>query len=53
MDRLDQHGIDSLPIADSAHLDKIRHTLRRFCETNAQSPDNVKLQDLCEKAQAQ
>jgi membrane protein len=52
MDRLDQHGIDTLPIADSTTLDKIRHTLSRFCEMNAQSPANVKLQDLCEEAQA-
>jgi membrane protein len=52
IERLDQHGIDTLPIAESSDLNKIRDTLRRFCEMNAQSPANVKLQELCAEARA-
>jgi membrane protein len=46
IERLDQQGIESIPIAESADLTKVRETLRRFHEVNANSPANLKLQDL-------
>ena len=46
MERLDQRGIDSIPIAESSDLNKVRETLRRLREMNEQSPANLKLQDL-------
>jgi membrane protein len=52
MERLDQHGTDTLPIAESSQLNTIRETLRRFREMNAQSPANIKLQELCAEARA-
>jgi membrane protein len=44
--RLDQQGTDTLPIAESGELAKLRETLKRFREMNEQSPANLKLQDL-------
>jgi membrane protein len=46
MERLDQRGIETIPIAESSALNKIRETLRRLREMNEQSPANLKLQDL-------
>lgn len=47
MERLDQRGIDTIPIAQSSHLNKFREILKRFREINEQSPANLKLQELC------
>lgn len=46
LERLDQQGIDSIPIAESIDVNKVRETLRRFREGNAQSCANLKLEDL-------
>ena len=46
MERLDQRGIEAVPIAESNDLHKIRETLRRLREMTEQSPANLKLQDL-------
>jgi membrane protein len=46
IERLDQQGIDTVPIAESINLNKVRETVRRFREMNEQSPVNLKLQDL-------
>lgn len=48
--RLDQQGLDTVPIAQSSYLDKYRETLRRFHEMNEQSPANLKLKELCSGA---
>jgi membrane protein len=50
MHRLDQGGTDTIPIAESSQLNTIRESLRQFCEMNAGSPTNVKLQELCAEA---
>jgi membrane protein len=44
--RLDQHGIDTVPIAESPNLNRLRETVRRFRDMNEQSPANFKLQEL-------
>ena len=44
--RLDEQGIDTVPIAESAKLDKLRETVRQFRDMNEQSPANLKLQEL-------
>jgi hypothetical protein len=46
MARLDQHGTDNLPIADSRELTSLRETLKQFHAMTQQSPANLKLQDL-------
>jgi membrane protein len=44
--RLDRQGIDTLPIAESKELEKLRDTIKRFEETVEKSPANLKIQDL-------
>jgi membrane protein len=46
MDRLDQKGIASIPMADLTEITKLRETVKRFSEMIEQSPANLKLQDL-------
>jgi membrane protein len=46
IERLDQQGIATLPLADSVPINKLREAVNRFHETNQQSPANLKLQDL-------
>ena len=46
LERLDQQGIATVPIAESADLQKLRETIQRFREMNEQSSANLKLQDL-------
>jgi membrane protein len=47
IDRLDYQGITTtIPVAESAPIDKLRETVKRFREMNEQSPANLKLQDL-------
>ncbi len=46
MDQLDQQGIDSLPIAQSKDLDKLKASLVRLHEMLVKSPDNLKLKDV-------
>jgi membrane protein len=44
--RLDQQGIDTVPIAESMNLKKVREAVKRFRDMNAQSPANLKLREL-------
>jgi membrane protein len=46
IERLDQHGIDTVPITESPKLKRLRDTVRRFRDMNEQSPANLKLQEL-------
>ena len=46
IERLDQQGIATVPVAESLHISKLRETVKRFSEMNEQSPANLKLQDL-------
>lgn len=46
IDRLDQQGITTIPVAESAPIGKLSEKLDRFHEMNEQSADNLKLQDL-------
>jgi membrane protein len=46
IDRLDQQGIDTVPVAESTDINKLRETVQRFREINEQSPANLKLQDI-------
>jgi membrane protein len=46
IDRLDQRGIDTIPMAESMNLNKLREIVRRFHDMNEQSPANLKLQEL-------
>jgi membrane protein len=46
LERLDQQGIDALPVAESTDLDRLRETLKRFHDMSEQSPVNVRLRDL-------
>jgi membrane protein len=46
MERLDQQGVATVPIAESADVEKLRETIKRFREINDQSTANLKLQDL-------
>ncbi len=46
MQRLDRHGIDAIPIAESDNVDKLRETVRRFYEMTEQSDANLKLKQL-------
>jgi hypothetical protein len=43
---LDQQGIDTVPVAESTDINKLRETVQRFREMNEQSSANLKLQDL-------
>ncbi len=43
---LDQQGTDTIPIAESKHLDRLQGILKKFHETNAKSPENIKIQEL-------
>jgi membrane protein len=46
MERLDQRGIDTIPMAESLNLNKLKETVRRFHDINQQSSANLKLQEL-------
>jgi membrane protein len=46
LERLDQQGIDALPVAESTGLNRLKETLKRFHHMSEQSPDNVRLRDL-------
>lgn len=46
IDRLDQQGVTTVPMAESTRTDKLRETVRQFREMNEQSPANLRLQDL-------
>lgn len=46
IERLDRQGIPALPINESADLQKLRDTIKRFHGMNAQSPANLMLQEL-------
>jgi hypothetical protein len=43
---LDQQGVATVPIAESADVQKVRETIKRFREMNEQSSANLRLQDL-------
>ena len=43
---LDRQGMDTVPIAESKSLDRLRDILRGFDEMNEKSPVNLKLQEL-------
>jgi membrane protein len=45
LERLDQRGIDTLPIAELPSLHKFRETIRQFYEMNAKSPADLKLKE--------
>jgi membrane protein len=47
LEKLDERGIDSIPIAESDDLNKIRETLKRLLEATRQSPANLELAELC------
>ena len=46
IERLDQQGIATLPVAESIPINKLRETVKQFREMNEQSPANLRLQDL-------
>jgi membrane protein len=46
IERLDQQGVATVPIAESADVQKVRETIKRFREMNEQSSANLRLQDL-------
>lgn len=46
IERLDQRGVTTVPIAESADVQKARETIKRFREMNEQSSANLRLQDL-------
>jgi membrane protein len=46
IERLDDQGIDTVPMAESIALTKLRETVGRFRDMNNQSPANIKLQEL-------
>ena len=43
---LDRHGADTLPLAESPSLDKLREIARKFDEILETAPANLKIQDL-------
>jgi len=43
---LDRHGADTLPLAESPSLDKLRETVRKFDEILETASANLKIQDL-------
>jgi hypothetical protein len=46
IDRLDQQGITTVPVAESSDFHKLRETVQQFREMIEQSPENLRLQDL-------
>jgi membrane protein len=50
MERLEQRGIDAIPIEESISLTKLRETLQRFREMNQRSSVNLKLAELLDDA---
>jgi membrane protein len=46
IERLDQQGVTTVPIADSPDVQKLRESINRLREMNEQSSANLKLQDL-------
>jgi membrane protein len=46
IERLDRQGVATVPIAESADVQKVRETIKRFREMNEQSSANLRLQDL-------
>ncbi len=46
INRLDQHGVTTVPVAESTDFNKLRETVQRFREMIEQSPENLKLQDV-------
>jgi membrane protein len=44
--RLDEHGSTTLPIADSAEVQRLQESMKRLREGNEQSPANLKLEGL-------
>lgn len=46
IERLDQQGVATVPVAESTSTDKLRETVRRLREITDQSPANLRLQDL-------
>jgi membrane protein len=46
IDRLDQQGITTVPVAESTSIDKLRETVQQFRNMIEQSPTNLRLQDL-------
>ena len=46
IDRLDQQGITTVPVAESTSTDKLRETVQQFRDMIEQSPANLRLQDL-------
>jgi membrane protein len=51
MEKLDQRGIEAIPIADSGDLTKIQDALARLRDAVQQSPANLELEKLCTDAQ--
>ncbi|MGE5302780.1 MAG: YihY/virulence factor BrkB family protein [Alphaproteobacteria bacterium] len=45
--KLDERGIDAIPIGDSSDLTKIQEILARLLEAAQQSPANLELEELC------
>jgi membrane protein len=46
IERLDQQGVTTVPIVETADVQKLRETLKRYREMNEQSSANLRLQDL-------
>jgi len=46
MEKLDEHGIDNIPVAESDDLNQIREALKRLREVERQSRANLQLEDL-------
>jgi membrane protein len=46
LDALDRRGLDAIPIAESADLERLRDIVRSFEDTIEKSPANVKVQNL-------
>jgi membrane protein len=46
VNRLDQHGDTTVPVAESSDFNKLRETVQRFREMIERSPENLRLQDL-------
>jgi membrane protein len=46
IERLDQKGVATVPIVETADVQKLRETLKRYREIIEQSSANLRLQDL-------
>jgi membrane protein len=46
VNRLDQQGDTTVPVAESSDFNKLRETVQRFREMIERSPENLRLQDL-------